>query len=120
MTMYESAVSDLATRLAGTDPSLSTALRDILAVALQELFEAELTTVIGAAPGEHSPERLALRNGHRPEARVDPGGGCRGGDPGAAHRVVLPRVARAVPADRQGVVGGDHDGVHHRHLHQEG
>ncbi len=43
MTCSESALSDLAGRLAGTDASLSTSLRDILAVALQELIEAELT-----------------------------------------------------------------------------
>jgi putative transposase len=81
MTMYESAVSDLAARLAGTDPSLSTALRDILAAALQELIEAELTTVIGAAPGEHTPERLALRNGHRPKLVSTPAGDVEVGIP---------------------------------------
>ena len=43
MTSSESALSDLAARLAGTDPSLSTSLRDILTAALQELIEAELT-----------------------------------------------------------------------------
>jgi transposase-like protein len=63
MTSHEFALSDLAARLAGTDASLSTALRDILSTALQELIEAELTGVIGVAPGEHSPDRLALRNG---------------------------------------------------------
>jgi transposase-like protein len=67
MTTQDSALSDLAARLAGTDPSLSTSLRDILAAALQELIEAELTTLIGAAPGERTPERLAQRNGHRPK-----------------------------------------------------
>ena len=35
MTTHEFALSDLAARLAGTDPSLSTALRDIVANALQ-------------------------------------------------------------------------------------
>jgi hypothetical protein len=35
----ECALSDLAARLAGTDASLSTALRDIVATALQELIE---------------------------------------------------------------------------------
>ena len=42
MTAHESALSDLAARLAGTDASLSTSLRDILTRALQELIEAEL------------------------------------------------------------------------------
>src|SRR4051794_11447012 len=81
MTMYESAVSDLAERLAGTDASLSTALRDILAAALQELIEAELTAVIGAARGEHSPERRALRNGHRPKLVSTPAGDVEVGIP---------------------------------------
>jgi putative transposase len=31
----------------------------------QALIEAELTAVIGAAPHERTPERLAQRNGHR-------------------------------------------------------
>jgi transposase-like protein len=74
MTTAESALSDLAARLAGTDPSLSTSLRDILTAALQELIEAELTTLIGAAPGERSPERTALRNGHRPKLLSTPAG----------------------------------------------
>jgi putative transposase len=51
MTTHEPAVSDLAARFAGTDPSLSTSLRDIVTAALQELIEAELTGLIGAAPG---------------------------------------------------------------------
>lgn len=47
MTTHEFALSDLAARLTGTDATLSTALRDILATALQELIEAELTATIG-------------------------------------------------------------------------
>ena len=43
MTNNEFALSDLAARLAGTDASLTTALRDIVTAALQELIEAELT-----------------------------------------------------------------------------
>src|ERR1700749_4782676 len=74
MTAHESALSDLAGRLAGTDASLSTSLRDILTAALQELIEAELTATIGAAPGERTPERVAQRNGHRPKLLSTPGG----------------------------------------------
>ena len=74
MTSPESALSDLAARLAGTDATLSTSLRDILTVALQELIEAELTMLIGAAPGERSAERTALRNGHRPKLLSTPAG----------------------------------------------
>ena len=67
MTAHEFALSDLAARLTGTDASLSTSLRDILTVALQELIEAELTATIGAAPGERTSERVTQRNGHRPK-----------------------------------------------------
>ena len=73
MTMYESALSDLATRLAGTDASLATSLRDIVAVALQELIEAELTATIGAAPGERTGSHHAAQRAP-PEAGVDAGG----------------------------------------------
>ena len=33
----------------------------------QALIEAELTAVIGAAPGERTDARIAQRNGHRPK-----------------------------------------------------
>jgi putative transposase len=81
MTAHESALSDLAARLAGTDPSLSTSLRDILAAALQELIEAELTQVIGAASGEHTATRTAMRNGHRPKLLSTPAGDVEVGIP---------------------------------------
>jgi hypothetical protein len=55
MTTHDSAQSDRAARPAGTDSSLSTSRRDILTAALQELIEAELTALIGAAPGERTP-----------------------------------------------------------------
>lgn len=77
MTTHDSALSDLAARLAGADASLSTSLRDILTAALQELIEAELTGMIGAAPGERSPERIAQRNGHRPKLLSTPAGDVR-------------------------------------------
>jgi len=74
MTNREFALSDLASRLAGSDATLSTSLREILAVALQELIEAQLTSEIGAAPGERTPDRLAQRNGHRPKLVSTPAG----------------------------------------------
>jgi len=74
MTTHETAFSELAARLAGTDPTLTTSLRDILAAALQELIEAELTALIGAAPGEQTAERTAQRNGHRPKLLSTPAG----------------------------------------------
>ena len=81
MTTHEFALSDLAARLLGTDASLSTSLRDILAVALQELIEAELTATIGAAPGERTAERVTQRNGHRPKLVSTPGGDVEIGIP---------------------------------------
>ena len=81
MTVYESALSDLAARLAGTDPTLTTALGDILAVALQSLIETELTAKIGAGPGERTDGRLAQRNGHRPKLISTPAGDIEIGIP---------------------------------------
>ena len=81
MTNNEFALSDLAARLAGTDASLTTALRDIVTAALQELIEAELTASIGAASGERTPERTALRNGHRSKLVSTPAGDVEVGIP---------------------------------------
>ena len=81
MTTHEFALSDLAARLLGTDASLSTSLRDILTVALQELIEAELTATIGAASGERTNERVTQRNGHRPKLVSTPGGDVEIGIP---------------------------------------
>ena len=50
MTVYESALSDLASRLTDGDHTLTTALRDILTADLQDLIEAELT---GEPPRRH-------------------------------------------------------------------
>ena len=74
MAEYESALSELSELLTGTDASLSTSLAEILATALQELIEAELTGRIGAAPGERVPTRVAQRNGHRPKLLSTPAG----------------------------------------------
>ena len=81
MTVYESALSDLAARLSDGDHTLTTALRDILTAALQDLIEAELTGKIGAAPGERTPDRLNLRNGHRPKLVSTPAGDVEVGIP---------------------------------------
>jgi hypothetical protein len=43
MAQLQSALSDLAEQLTGTDPTLATALGEIVAAAVQELIEAELT-----------------------------------------------------------------------------
>jgi putative transposase len=81
MTVYESALSDLASRLTDGDHTLTTALRDILTAALQDLIEADLTGKIGAAPGERTPDRLAQRNGHRPKLVSTPAGDIEVGIP---------------------------------------
>jgi putative transposase len=47
--------------------SLTAAITDIPAAALQELIEAELTATIVAEHGERSPSRIAQRNGRRAE-----------------------------------------------------
>src|SRR6056297_1844288 len=74
MTTYESALSELSGRLIGTGSNLTNSLSEILAAALQELIEAELTAAIGAAPGERTEDRLAQRNGHRPKLLTTPAG----------------------------------------------
>ena len=50
--------------LAGADVDV---LRTVCQHALQRLVELEATTVVGAAPYEHSAERTTYRNGHRPK-----------------------------------------------------
>jgi putative transposase len=42
-------------------------MRQILEHALQHLIELEATAAIGAAPYEHTSERVTHRNGHRPK-----------------------------------------------------
>ena len=74
MAHYESALSDLAELLSGTDATLASSLADILAAAMQELIEAELTGTIGADHGERTPTRLAQRNGHRLKLLSTPAG----------------------------------------------
>jgi len=81
MTNYESALTDLAARLAGSDATLTSSLGEIMAAALQELIEAELTAVIGAAPGERTPARVTHRNGHRSKLLSTPAGDVEIGIP---------------------------------------
>jgi transposase-like protein len=67
--------------LIATDGSLSTSLGEILATAIQELIEAELSTRIGAEPGERTPMRVTQRNGHRPKLVSTPAGDIEVGIP---------------------------------------
>ncbi len=80
-THYESAIDDIATRLQGVDASLTTSIAEILAAALQELIEAELTGTIGAEHGERTPTRVAQRNGHRTKLLSTPAGDLEVGIP---------------------------------------
>jgi hypothetical protein len=61
MAQLQSALSDLSEQLLGTDATLTTVLTEIVATALQELIEAELTARIGAEPGERTPGPLRAR-----------------------------------------------------------
>jgi putative transposase len=81
MAHYESALSDLAELLTGSDATLATSLADILAAAMQELIEAELTGRIGAEHGERTPTRVAQRNGHRTKLLSTPAGDLEVGIP---------------------------------------
>jgi putative transposase len=54
MAHYESALSEIVEQLTGTDATLASSLADILAAAIQELIEAQLTGAIGTEPGERA------------------------------------------------------------------
>ena len=64
MTLDQSALLEVldALKAAEVDDRVRQAAQTIY----QALIEAELTAVIGAAPHQRTPERLAQRNGHRP------------------------------------------------------
>ena len=62
MTTYSMPPAGLLDHLASADVD---ARRIILQHTLHRLIEAEATASIGAAPGEHTPQRRTYRNGHR-------------------------------------------------------
>ena len=109
-----------AARAGRVDADLATSFVEILTVAIQELIEAELTASSAPSHGERHRDANEPTQRAPPQAGVDAGGGSRVEDPQAPIRVVLPGAAGTAPADRQGVVGGDHDRLHHRHLDPEG
>ena len=59
-----------AMKVAGVDERVKVAAQTIY----QALIDAELTSVIGAGPWEHSPDRTGLRNGYRPRLLSTPAG----------------------------------------------
>jgi transposase-like protein len=59
---------------AGPAADRGDAMRRLLEAALQDLIEAEAAAVIGAGRGQRTPERTALRNGHRPKTLTTPAG----------------------------------------------
>jgi putative transposase len=72
MAMDHAALLDVleAMKSAGVDERIKLAATTIY----QALIDAELTSVIGAGPWEHHPDRTAHRNGYRPRVLSTPAG----------------------------------------------
>jgi putative transposase len=72
MAMVHAALLEVleAMKSAGVDERIRLAATTIY----QALIDAELTSVIGAGPWEHTPERTAQRNGYRPRVLSTPAG----------------------------------------------
>jgi putative transposase len=102
LTHDETAIDDIATRLQGTHASLTSPIADILAAALQELIEAELTVTIGAEHGERSPSWTAQRNGRRAKLLSTPVGDIDVATPKLSEgSVYLSRSSRAAGSTRR-------------------
>ena len=43
-------------------------LREAVRVLAEAIMDAEVTSLVGAEPGQRTPERVTHRNGHRPRA----------------------------------------------------
>ena len=86
------ALSDLATRLAGTDATLTTSLRDILAAALPELIAAEVDRDDRRRPRRTHPGSGDARNGHRPKLLSPPAGDVELGIPKLRHGSFFPEL----------------------------
>lgn len=100
MATPDSALTELSTMLLATDASLSSSLGEILATAIQELVEAELTARIGAEHGERTPMRVTQRNGHRLTStrKVDDLVKALGCDSGVSKSSVS-RICQAIDVD---------------------
>src|SRR3712207_1959633 len=94
-------------QLAQASPDL---LRQMLTTFINTLMSAEADAVCGAEYGARSAERVNIRNGYRPPGARHPGRQPGGGDPQAARRVLLPRLAAGAPPP--GRAGADHRGGH--------
>ena len=65
MALDQSALLDVLEALKAAD--VEDRIKQAATTIYQALIDAELTSVIGAAPHERSDGRTALRNGHRPK-----------------------------------------------------
>ena len=106
-------VADLVARLGDADAT--DLFRRLVQRGMQDLIDAELLQRSVPSPmNEPTPVRtnamVAALAPCRPRLVVSSCGSQ------AARRVVLPVIVGATQAGRQGVVGGDHDRLHHRHL----
>jgi putative transposase len=78
----------------------------------QALIEADLTSVIGAAPNQRTPDRRAHRNGHRPRVLATTAGDLERGSQ-AARGVVSPQLVGTSSAGGPGAVRGGDGGYLH-------
>ncbi|MBK6440375.1 MAG: transposase [Candidatus Microthrix sp.] len=81
MTTPDSALNALSASLTAVDSPLAASLAEIVADAIQELIEAELSALIGAEPNERSMSRTNLCNGHRDKLVSTPAGDITVGIP---------------------------------------
>ena len=86
----------------------------------QALIEAELSSVIGAAPHERTATRTGQRNGHRLRTLVEHSRGSGAADPQAARGVVLPLAAGTAAAGGSVALRRHHGGLPTRHLDPQG
>jgi Transposase, Mutator family len=81
-------------------------VRESLRWLVQQLMEAEVSELIGAAHGERTDDRATWRNGYRPKAVGYPCRRARAAHPEAAAGQLLPLVSGAAAAIEAGALGG--------------
>jgi transposase-like protein len=95
-------------------------VRASLTWVVQQLMEAEVSELVGAARGERAPEeRLTHRNAYPPRVWGDAGGRDRAGDPEDPPRQLRPEFSRASPPQRASVGGGSAGGLRRWRLDAE-